>query len=576
MRYLALACDYDGTLAAAGRVSEATSAAVRRLRASGRKFLLVTGRQLGDLLTVFKDVDLCDWIVAENGALLYCPATREEKCLADPPPVELIRELQRRNVPLAVGRVIIATWQPHETTVLEAIRDLGLERQVIFNKGAVMVLPSGVNKASGLVTALSALELSSHNVVGIGDAENDHAFLRLCECSVAVENALPMVKETADLVTAGDHGAGVVELIDRLLDGELADVQPRLTRHHILVGTQENGQEMRIPPYGVNILLAGTSGSGKSTLATGLLERMAEHGYQFCVIDPEGDYEYFEGAVVLGDSQRAPSVEQVQQLLKKPHQNAVVNLVGLPLADRPKFFSDVLPRLQELRIKTGRPHWLVIDEAHHLLPSGWEPAALALPPELMPLMLITVHPNQVADAILTTVDVVIAVGNAPDATLREAAGPLGQETDTLSSLPGALEPGEALFWSKRSSGGPLRVRIAPCRMERVRHRRKYAEGDLGPDRSFYFQGPEGKLNLRAQNLLFFMQLAEGVDDGTWTHHLRRGDYSKWFREAIKDEVLADQASQIERQAELSPAESRALIKEVISEHYTLPASSPAA
>jgi hypothetical protein len=326
----------------------------------------------------------------------------------------------------------------------------------------------------------------------------------------------------------------------------------------------------------VNILLAGTSGSGKSTLATGLLERMAEHGYQFCVVDPEGDYEYFDGAVVLGDSQRAPSVEQVQQLLKKPHENAVVNLVGLPLTDRPKFFSALLPRLQELRIKAGRPHWLVIDEAHHLLPSGWEPAASALPRELMPLMLITVHPNQVADALLNMVDVVIAVGNAPDATLREAAGPLGHDTDTLSSVSDALEPGEALVWSKRSSGGPLRVRIAPCRMERVRHRRKYAEGDLGPDRSFYFQGPEGKLNLRAQNLFLFIQMAEGVDDDTWTYHLRRHDYSKWFREAIKDDVLADQALQIEKQAERSAAESRALIKEAISEHYTLPASSPAA
>jgi hydroxymethylpyrimidine pyrophosphatase-like HAD family hydrolase len=574
MRYLALACDYDGTLAADGRVTEATSEAVRRLRASGRKFILVTGRQLGDLLTVFENIDLCDWIVAENGALLYCPATREEKCLADPPPVELIGELQRRHVPLAVGRAIIATWQPHETTVLEAIRDLGLERQVIFNKGAVMVLPSGVNKATGLVAALGALELSSHNAVGIGDAENDHAFLRLCECSVAVQNALPMVKDAADLVTAGDHGAGVVELVDRLLEGELADVEPRLTRHHILVGTQEGGQEIRIPPYGVNILLAGTSGSGKSTLATGLLERMAEKSYQFCVIDPEGDYEYFDGAVVLGDSQRGPTVEQALQLLKKPRENAVVNLVGLPLADRPKFFSALLPRLQELRLKTGRPHWLVIDEAHHLLPSGREPAASAPPPQLAPVMLITVHPNQVMDAILSTVDVVIAVGNGPGATLREAAGPLGQKTDTLSSLPDALQPGEAVFWPKRNSSDPLPVRIAPCRMERVRHRRKYAEGDLGPDRSFYFQGPEGKLNLRAQNLFFFIQLAEGVDDDTWTYHLRRGDFSKWFREAIKNDRLSDQASQIEEQTELSPAESRTLIKEAISEHYTLPASSP--
>ena len=48
---------------------------------------------------------------------------------------------------------------------------------MIFNKGAVMILPSGVNKATGLAAALEELGLSPHNVVGVGDAENDHAFL---------------------------------------------------------------------------------------------------------------------------------------------------------------------------------------------------------------------------------------------------------------------------------------------------------------------------------------------------------------------------------------------------------------
>ena len=112
------------------------------------------------------------------------------------------------------------------------------------------------------------------------------------------------------------------------------------------------------------------------------------------------------------------------------------------------------------------------------------------------------------------------------------------------------------------------------RAERRRHSRKYAEGELPPDRSFYFQGPEGKLNLRAHNLFFFLQLAEGVDDGTWTYHLRRGDYSRWFRERIKDEDLAAEAARVEGLAGISPAEGRALIRAAVQQHYTLPASSP--
>jgi HAD superfamily hydrolase (TIGR01484 family) len=226
MRYRVLASDYDGTLATDGRVDEETLAAIERLRDSGRKLVLVTGRHLDDLLNVFPQINLCDWVVAENGALLYQPATREEKPLGESPPEEFIKALQERGVDsLAVGKVIVATWHPHETTVLEVIRELGLEWQVIFNKGAVMVLPSGINKAFGLSAALDEMGLSPHNTVSVGDAENDHALLDSCGCGVAVANALPMLKEHADYVTKGERGAGVVELIDRLIASDLAELE---------------------------------------------------------------------------------------------------------------------------------------------------------------------------------------------------------------------------------------------------------------------------------------------------------------------------------------------------------------
>ncbi len=228
MRYLALATDYDGTLAHHGLVNERTLAAVDRLLATGRKLILVTGRELDDLQATFSHLNLFDCVVAENGALLYWPGSEQEKTLSERPPESFVETLRARGVaPISVGRVIVATWQPHETVVLETIRDLGLELQVIFNKGAVMVLPAGVNKATGLAAALDGLRLAAENVVGVGDAENDHAFLQFCGCAVAVANALPALKERADLVTKGDHGAGVGELIDSLAANDLADVTPR-------------------------------------------------------------------------------------------------------------------------------------------------------------------------------------------------------------------------------------------------------------------------------------------------------------------------------------------------------------
>ena len=228
MRYLAIASDYDGTLATNGQVSKTTLAALHRLRESGRKLVLVTGRHLEDLFQVLPQIDWFDCIVAENGALLYWPSTREEQLLGDRPPEAFIQALQKRQVePLAVGRVIVATWKPHEAAVLETIKDLGLELQIILNKDAVMILPAGLDKAVGLRAALERMGLSLHNVVGFGDAENDHAFLDICGFSVAVANALPRVKAQADWVTQGSRGDGVVEMIDQLLASDLSEITKR-------------------------------------------------------------------------------------------------------------------------------------------------------------------------------------------------------------------------------------------------------------------------------------------------------------------------------------------------------------
>ena len=246
MRYFALATDYDGTIAQHSLVDENTLEALRRFRDSGRKLILVTGRELSDLRNVFPALDLFDRIVAENGALLYRPASGEEKVLAQPPPEAFVQMLRQRGVAaLSVGHVIVATHEPYESVVLESIRELGLELQVIFNKGAVMVLPSGVNKASGLRAALAELGISAHNLVGVGDAENDHAFLELCKCAVAVANALPALKERADFTTVKDHGAGVTELIDLILRDDLQSMEARLVRHKITLGVGRDDKEIQ-------------------------------------------------------------------------------------------------------------------------------------------------------------------------------------------------------------------------------------------------------------------------------------------------------------------------------------------
>jgi HAD superfamily hydrolase (TIGR01484 family) len=222
VRYHTLATDYDGTLASAGRVAPQTLAALDRLRAAGWSLILVTGRELDDLFRVFPQADRFDRVVAENGALLYRPDRREERLLAQPPPKRFIDALRRKGVePLSEGRVIVATLEPHERAVLESMREFGLQMDLVFNKGAVMALPAGVSKATGLKAALDDLNLSPAAAVGVGDAENDLSFLDLCGYAAAVSDALPSVKTKADFVTRGGAGSGVVELIDRLIAGGL-------------------------------------------------------------------------------------------------------------------------------------------------------------------------------------------------------------------------------------------------------------------------------------------------------------------------------------------------------------------
>src|SRR5437868_4649048 len=206
---------------------------------------------------------------------------------------------------------------------------------MIFNKGAVMVLPAGINKGSGLLAALDELDLSPHNTVGIGDAENDHALLNLCEYAAAVQNAIPMLKKAADRTTDRDHGAGVVEIIDALLHDDLEAADQTVSRHGVLLGNRENGEEVFLDPARKSLLLAGTSGSGKSMFATGLLHRLGQCGYQCCLIDPEGDYENFPQAIMFGSALRGPTLDEVMKGLATPRNHVVVNLVGLPLQDRP-------------------------------------------------------------------------------------------------------------------------------------------------------------------------------------------------------------------------------------------------
>lgn len=221
-RWQALASDYDRTLAIDGVVSSEAVRGLRRLRAAGRSFILVTGRCLPDLTRLFPEVGLADVVVAENGAVLHTPATGAVRLLSAAPHLDLEHMLSARGVPdLEVGEVIVAMPREYEAVAVKCLAELGIARSVIANRDRVMLLPMGVDKAFGLAAALRELDLGPNHVVGIGDGENDVALIGYCGLGVAVSDADPAVLASADLVTVGGASLGVIEVIDRLLDDDL-------------------------------------------------------------------------------------------------------------------------------------------------------------------------------------------------------------------------------------------------------------------------------------------------------------------------------------------------------------------
>jgi hypothetical protein len=271
----------------------------------------------------------------------------------------------------------------------------------------------------------------------------------------------------------------------------------------------------------------------------------------------------------MGDAEHRPDPAEIVQALAVTPANVVVNLLGVPLEERATFANRLLKQLATNQELYGRPHWVVIDEAHHMLAHDMDVRASELHAESTSWALVTVHPSHLHASELALVNAVAVVGSTPGAMLEE----LGTVADF--AIPpwrdGPAQPGQIVVWSRQSPAELTTLSALESRQERRRHQRKYAVGELGPDKSFYFRGPSGALNLRAHNLALFLQMADGVDPETWSFHLERNDYSTWLREAVKDADLADEVFEIETQPVPEPDLSRALVRKAIDRRYTLPA-----
>jgi hydroxymethylpyrimidine pyrophosphatase-like HAD family hydrolase len=286
-RFIAYAFDYDGTLTDDDRPSPQLLRTLRECRAGGRRLVLVTGRILAELRQVFPGVeDEFDAIVAENGAVLAdVDGVRDLAPAIDP---TLAQALAHRDVPFRSGRVVLACDARHDATALEELGRLGLDGQLVRNRGALMVVPSGVTKGTGLLEALGELGVSCHSTLAVGDAENDLQLLDVCELGVAVANAVASVKLHADVVLERANGPGIIELLGGPLVGGQARVSSR--RWQLALGHTADGNPVTIPASAHNLLVTGASGAGKSFLTGLIVEQLVQLRYGVLVLDREGDH----------------------------------------------------------------------------------------------------------------------------------------------------------------------------------------------------------------------------------------------------------------------------------------------
>lgn len=408
MRYVALAAGFDGTLAQDGRCDPRCVDALRALSATGRKLILVTGRGLRDLLEIFPEARLFDYVVAENGAVMHRPATRESQILAQAPPEILLQELRRRHVtPLSVGSSIVTTSHANEQEVSAALRKLQLDFHLVTTPGALMMLPAGVNKASGVWAALRELGVSRHNLVAIGDGENDLALFEFAEHAVAVQNASALVKSVADRTTPGAYCEGFLELASDLVSTDLGAAVPR---HKVLLRMPAVMGEMELVPCRDSLLVHGPPGSGKAAICNRLLAQFVGQSYQCCVI---GADLVGPGApndmLTFGSAHEVPRLTDILNALEQPTLSVSVNLAALSVETRPVFADALLLQLQALHDRVGRPHAIFIHQAHSFLASA--PTRLAevsmvcateepqlLPPQV--LQGVTVAVNTATQAII--------------------------------------------------------------------------------------------------------------------------------------------------------------------------------
>jgi hydroxymethylpyrimidine pyrophosphatase-like HAD family hydrolase len=552
VKFSVLAIDFDGTAARGDALDPEVRAAIGELRAQGVVVILATGRILEDLRRVAGDLHFVDAVVAENGAVVLFPDSGYSTVNGEPPPGALLTALGREGIRFEAGRVVIEADAKDAAPILAIIRRLELPLVIAFNRGRLMVLPQTISKATGVRQALTILRLSPHNAVAIGDAENDHELLRVCEIGVAVGWGSDTLKSSADFVLPGDGPPAVAAYI-RALANRRRVPAPSRTRRRLFLGHTADGQPLSLALKGRNVLVAGDPRSGKSWVTGLLCEQLILQGYCLCVLDPEGDYvslESLPGVAVFGGASSLPRPIELLRALRHADVSIVIDLSHVSHDQKVDYVRTLLPALATLRRHTGLPHRIVVDEAHYFLHDVDVSGLLDL--ELNGYTLVSYRASRLHRAVLAASQAIVVTRESDPQEVR-ALFALCASCHGLAAAPewqqlfGSLAIGEAVVLpvTEEAQGEVRRIHLTPRLTPHVRHLAKYIDIPVSENRAFVFWRDGSMTAQRARTLRDLVRVLERSAAPALDGHLRRGDISRWIGDVFGDYPLARTVRELE-------------------------------
>ncbi len=590
---IVVASDFDGTLTQTDEVPTQIWTTLRRAKMAGLPIILVTGRTLNAILSKGPFSELCEAIVAENGAVIYFPKRDAILLPFGRISTDMVQRLEMMEVPMERGLAIVATHTPHDSDVLKAMRQTRSAGNIEYNREAVMLLPQGATKGMGLRYALQELGYSPRNVVACGDAENDRSLFDIAELSVAVANARPLLKEVADTVLPQPNGEGVQALVEQLIAGDVPPRTPRPERRLVL-GERISGMPVHIDPFKLveqNIGIFGASASGKSWLAGLLAEELLKQGYQVSIIDPEGDYRGLSTSphtlLLGGPDKRLPTVSDVINFCEWNILSLVLDLSIYTLDERIEYLTEFLSALRGLRTRRGRPHCFLVDEIQSFCPATGE----RLTDLFLDAMewggfgLISYRPSHIAPALMEKLDHWLLTRLSLPSELEMLEPELTQYSGGAAAMPAlpSLPRGQAYLCLNRP-GGPsaraasdgqeedtlIKFRVGPRSIPHIRHLHKYLRAPLPEHKRFYFhQEKESYLHRTAANLWEFRKALAEVPIESIQHHIARGDFEQWVQDVLHDDELARRIHKISRHDLTGEPLRRALLETVINRYEEL-------